>query len=144
MTKTNPSQPATAQACFAAGCFWGTEAYFKQLPGVLDTEVGYTGGHTENPTYEQVLHDDTNHAEALLITFDPSRLSYADLLRHFWRMHDPTSLNRQGNDVGAQYRSAIFYTTDGQKKEAEEQKKQLQKNPGGYCHVNLSLAKKPL
>src|SRR5687768_15321596 len=101
-------------AIVAAGCFWGVQAYFDQVPGVVTTEVGYTGGHTKNPTYEQVCTHTTGHVEAVKITFDPHRTTYRDLLRHFFRMHDPTQVNGQGPDIGDSYRSAVFYTTRSQ------------------------------
>jgi peptide methionine sulfoxide reductase msrA/msrB len=162
-------------AVFAAGCFWGTEEYFRRLPGVVSTAVGYSGGSTANPSYEEVCTGKTGHAESLKIEFDPSKISYAELLQHFFRMHDPTQKNRQGNDVGTQYRSVVFFQDEAQRRAAEafiseltksgklrapiatevtrampfysaEEYHQdyLRKNPGGYCHVDLSLAGKPL
>ncbi len=112
-------------AAFAAGCFWGVEDAFDKLPGVLTTEVGYAGGHTENPTYENVCTDTTGHAEALHLTYDPEKISYEALLRRFWQIHDPTTPNRQGPDVGSQYRSVIFYYTPEQKELAEKSKAEL-------------------
>jgi peptide methionine sulfoxide reductase msrA/msrB len=115
--------PATETAILAGGCFWGMEDLLRKIPGVISTEVGYAGGTTGAPTYKQVRGGDTGHAESVRVLFDPARLSYADLLeKWFFRMHDPTTLNRQGNDIGTQYRSAIFATTPAQKKTALEVK----------------------
>lgn len=108
------------KATFAGGCFWGVEELIRSLPGVKSTEVGFTGGSTENPVYEQVKTGTTGHAEAIQVQFDSSELSYADLLRSFFKLHDPTTLNQQGNDKGSQYRSAIFYHSEEQKEIAEE------------------------
>ena len=116
------------KALFAAGCFWGVQFYFDEVPGVVATTVGYTGGHTENPTYEEVCTHTTGHAEAVLIEFDPEEVTYETLVRQFFRMHDPTQLNRQGPDVGDSYRTAIFYFDDNQKQTAEQVKKDVQPN----------------
>lgn len=107
-------------AIFAAGCFWGVQYYFDQVPGVLETEAGYSGGHSDNPSYEQVCAHGTGHAEAVKITYDPAKISYTTLLKQFFRMHDPTQMNRQGPDVGDQYRSAIFYEDEQQKTLAQK------------------------
>lgn len=116
----------TEKAIFAAGCFWGVQFYFDQIPGVLHTVVGYTGGHTQNPTYEDVCSHTTGHAEAVEVEFDADIVSYDMLVRHFFRMHDPTQLNRQGPDVGDSYRTAIFYVDDSQRQVAERIKAALQ------------------
>lgn len=113
------------KATFAAGCFWGVQAAFDRIDGVIETEVGYIGGRTDNPTYEQVCHERTGHAEAVHITFDPSKVSFGELLTVFWENHDPTQLNRQGPDHGDQYRSAIFTHSEEQRFEAEAAKKIL-------------------
>ncbi len=110
------------KATFAAGCFWGVEAAFRQIPGVVATRVGYTGGHTENPTYERVCSHTTGHAEAVEVTFDPERVSYEQLLNVFWTKHNPTTKNRQGLDIGDQYRSAIFFHSSEQQEAAERTK----------------------
>jgi peptide-methionine (S)-S-oxide reductase len=116
------------KATFAAGCFWGVEMIFRKIDGVLSTMVGYTGGHTQNPTYDQVCSGTTGHAESVEIVFDPDKVSYEKLLNIFWDNHNPTTLNRQGPDVGSQYRSAVFYHNDRQKELALSIKEKLQKS----------------
>jgi len=126
-TDARSNAPAAREvAVLAGGCFWGMEDILRKVPGVLETEVGYAGGTTPSPSYTTVKTGQTGHAEAIRIVFDPSRISYAELLdTWFFRMHDPTTLNRQGNDIGTQYRSAIFYEDDEQKRVAEEVKARL-------------------
>lgn len=116
------------QATFGAGCFWCVEAVFEQLDGVIDVRSGYTGGTTENPTYEHICTGKTGHAEVIQIDFDPSLISYKILLDIFWKSHDPTTLNRQGADTGTQYRSAIFYHTEKQKETADNSKENMEKS----------------
>ena len=116
------------KALIDAGCFWGVEEYFRKIKGVIDTKVGYSGGNTANPSYEEVCSGTTEHAEVVKIKFDENMISFKQILKHFWKCHDPTQLNRQGLDVGRQYRSAIFYYTNEQYNESMESKKQKQKN----------------
>lgn len=119
---------STEKATFGAGCFWGVEAVFRQTAGVKDAVVGYAGGKTENPTYEDVCSDETGHAEVVEVIFDPAAVSYETLLDVFWRNHDPTTRNRQGPDVGSQYRSVIFYHSPEQKAAAETKLAELEKS----------------
>jgi peptide-methionine (S)-S-oxide reductase len=116
------------KATFGAGCFWGVEAVFRQTNGVKDAAVGYAGGKVENPTYEDVCSDETGHAEVVEVIFDPSEVSYAELLDVFWRNHDATTRNRQGPDVGSQYRSVVFYHSPEQKAAAEAKLVELEKS----------------
>lgn len=121
----------TRQATFAAGCFWGVEAAFRKVRGIVDAEVGYTGGTAANPTYEEVCGGRTGHAEAVRLTYDPAVVGYEDLLDVFWKIHDPTTLNRQGPDVGTQYRSAVFFHDAEQEKAARAGKQRLE-NSGRF------------
>ncbi len=113
------------KAMFAAGCFWGVQASFDELDGVVSTTVGYCGGHTKDPTYKEVCTDRTGHAEVVLVEFTPGVISYEELLDHFWSIHDPTTINRQGPDVGSQYRSAVFFFTPDQERIAKESREEL-------------------
>lgn len=123
--KIDMNTSETDTATFGTGCFWCTEAIFQSLDGVLSATSGYSGGTIKNPTYEQVCSGNTGHAECIQVVYNPQKISYVNLLEAFWKSHDPTTLNRQGNDVGTQYRSVIFYHNEMQKKAAEEFKKKL-------------------
>jgi peptide-methionine (S)-S-oxide reductase len=120
-----PERSMTEMATFGAGCFWGVEAAFQGVPGVLDTAVGYSGGEMPNPTYQDVCTDKTGHAEVVQVTFDPAKVSYQDILNVFWQVHDPTQVNRQGPDFGAQYRSAIFFHSPEQEAIAKKSRASL-------------------
>ncbi|MFN5478129.1 MAG: peptide-methionine (S)-S-oxide reductase MsrA [Sphingobacteriales bacterium] len=126
--QASSNQMNNETAIFGNGCFWCTEALFQQLEGVSSVQSGYSGGHVENPTYEEVCEKTTGHAEAIKVVYDPSKISFDELLEVFWQTHDPTTLNRQGNDVGPQYRSVIFYMNEDQKKKAEFYKEKLGKS----------------
>ena len=131
------------QAIVGMGCFWGAERVFWQAPGVYTTAVGYAGGITPNPTYEEVCSARTGHAEAVLVVFDPAKTSYEEILRLFWENHDPTQGMRQGNDVGTQYRSAIYWTTEEQHRSAEASRDAFQERlrQAGYCEITTEIAK---
>ncbi|SDN27677.1 peptide-methionine (S)-S-oxide reductase MsrA [Allokutzneria albata] len=129
-------------AVFGMGCFWGAERLFWQTPGVWSTAVGYAGGRTDSPTYEQVCAGITGHAEVVLVVFDPAKVSYETLLRVFWEGHDPTQGMRQGNDIGTQYRSAVYYTSDAQRALVEASREEYQKSlsAAGYGQITTEIA----
>ena len=129
------------KALIAAGCFWGIEEYFQKINGVLETKVGYSGGHTINPTYEEVCAGNSGHAEVVLIKFDSNEIDYSKIISHFWKCHDPTQLNRQGFDIGTQYRSAIFYYSENQKKIAEKSKLDIQNQNSQIIVTEIKKAK---
>jgi peptide-methionine (S)-S-oxide reductase len=130
----------SAVATFALGCFWSPEVTFRNVEGVLDAEVGYTGGHVDRPTYQQVCTGRTGHAEAVRVTYDPDRISYESLLEVFWTNHDPTQFNRQGPDYGPQYRSAVFFHDDAQREAAERTKAERQRHHGRKVVTEITAA----
>jgi peptide-methionine (S)-S-oxide reductase len=145
-TPLEPPFPAgLEQAMFALGCFWGAEKKFWQVPGVYTTASGYAAGYTPNPTYREVCSGGTGHAEAVLVVFDPKKVSYDDLLKVFWESHDPTQGMRQGNDVGTQYRSGIYYFDDAQREAAERSREEYQRalSKSGYGRITTEIKAAP-
>jgi peptide-methionine (S)-S-oxide reductase len=140
-----PYPDGTQLAMFGAGCFWGVEKTFWKVPGVVSTSVGYAGGFTPNPTYEEVCSGQTGHAEVVRVVFDPQRVSYQELLKHFWEEHDPTQGMRQGNDTGTQYRSAIYTYSDEQKQAAEASRTSYQRelSKAGYSEITTDIVDAP-
>ena len=133
-----PFPPGIELATFGMGCFWGAERAFWTMPGVFSTAVGYAGGHTPNPTYREVCSGRTGHNEVVQVAFDPRKVSYADLLQTFWESHDPTQGMRQGNDVGTQYRSAVYWHGDAQRREAEESRARYERALAGAGHAGIT------
>jgi peptide-methionine (S)-S-oxide reductase len=140
-----PFPDGLERAMFAMGCFWGAEKTFWELPGVYSTAVGYAGGHAENPSYKQVCSGLTGHAEAVLVLYDPQRISYQELLRVFWEHHDPTQGMRQGNDIGTQYRSAIYVFNAQQRQAAEESRRSFQQSlsEAGHGRITTEIREAP-
>jgi peptide-methionine (S)-S-oxide reductase len=140
-----PFPAAFEQAVFGLGCFWGAERKFWQQPGVYTTAVGYAGGYTKNPTYQEVCSGQTGHAEVVLVVFDPAKISYADLLKLFWENHDPTQGMRQGNDVGTQYRSTIYVTSPAQREAAEQSRARYNEDlkKSGYPPITSEIRDVP-
>lgn len=137
---TPPTSTKLETATLAAGCFWGTEEFFRKVPGVVETQVGYAGGSKKNPSYEDVSTGTTGNAESLQLKFDPKKISYEQILTLFFKMHDPTTLNRQGNDEGSQYRSAIFYHSKEQKEVAEKLETKIEHSKAWKAPLTTQLA----
>ncbi|MFL2860299.1 MAG: peptide-methionine (S)-S-oxide reductase MsrA [Pontiellaceae bacterium] len=138
----NKENEMHATAYFAAGCFWGVEAIFQELASVIETTVGYMNGRTQNPSYRDICYTDTGHAEAVEVVYDPSQVDYESLCRYFWRLHDPTTINQQGPDVGSQYRSGIFYQTEEEREIAESVKIEAQRHWKGTIVTEILPAER--